>query len=206
MISFTDVSELKRKEQALNDLATRDPLLGCANRRAFFDHAHQAIAAAAAAGQPLSLLLADLDHFKRINDDWGHSIGDLALQTFTSACQAGLRDQDLFARIGGEEFAILLPGLGLQAALAIAERLRARTATLCVPAGTAAVGFRVSIGVAEWRPPTDTIEDLLRAADQVLYAAKSRGRDRVVGGDMDLEARIIAGTCAPCAAAGRSVS
>ncbi len=180
VISFTDISELKRKEHALNDLAARDPLLGCANRRAFFDYADQVMRAAAAGRRPLSLLLADLDHFKRINDNWGHSVGDLALQAFTDACQAGLRDHDLFARIGGEEFAILLPGLGLRAAAAVAERLRARTATLRIPTATGTVGLRISIGVTEWQPKTGSIEDLLRAADQALYAAKSGGRDRVV--------------------------
>ena len=181
VLSFTDVSELKRKERALSDLAARDPLLGCANRRAFFDYADQAMREAASRRRPLSLLLADLDHFKRINDTFGHPVGDLALQAFTDACEANLRDRDLFARIGGEEFAILLPGLGISAAMAVAERLRVRTATLRVPTATATVGLRVSIGVAQWRPATDTIEDLLRAADQALYAAKSGGRDRVAG-------------------------
>jgi diguanylate cyclase len=206
VISFTEVSELKRKEHALNDLASRDPLLGCANRRAFFDQTQRAIGDAAAGERPLALLLADLDHFKRINDNWGHAIGDLALQAFADACQADLRDQDLFARIGGEEFAILLPGLAMPAALAVGERLRARTATLCVPTGTALVGFRVSIGIAERRRPSDTVEDLLRAADQALYAAKSRGRDRVVGYDPDMEEGALAGSGAPHAAAAQGVS
>ncbi len=190
VISFTDVSELKRKEHALNDLAARDPLLGCANRRAFFDYAQQTMRSAAAGARPVSVLLADLDHFKKINDNWGHSVGDLALQAFTDACQAHLRDHDLFARIGGEEFAILLPGLGTAAAIAVAERLRARTATLRVPIATGTIGLRVSIGVAEWQPRRGSIEDLLRAADQALYAAKSGGRDRVAGHDIDASASV----------------
>ena len=185
VISFTDVSELKRKEHALNDLAARDPLPGCANRRAFFDYAHQAMQRAATGRRPVSVLLADLDHFKRINDTWGHSVGDRALQAFADASQAGLRDHDLFARIGGEEFAILLPGLGLEAAVAVAERLRARTATLGVPTASETIGFRVSIGVAEGRGGTGPIEDLLRAADHALYAAKAGGRDRVVAAPLE---------------------
>lgn len=165
--------------QRLHYLATHDPLSGLLNRHAFHEQAALALARLAAQGQATALLMLDLDHFKRINDEHGHAAGDTVLARFAGLAAGGLREVDLMGRVGGEEFAILLPGCGAAEALAVAERLRAAFAAAQIDLGEGrALQATVSIGVAAQQHSAD-LEPLLAAADRALYAAKTAGRNRV---------------------------
>ncbi|MGN6828429.1 GGDEF domain-containing protein [Paucibacter sp. M5-1] len=158
-------------------LARTDALTALPNRRQFFRAAESALAESRASGRPLALLALDVDHFKRINDSGGHQLGDTVLREVALCCRASLRDSDLAARIGGEEFALLLPGTGLAQAEQLAERLRLAIAELQLPAAVT-----VSIGCAELAPGMDSADALLARADEALYAAKDGGRNRVSAG------------------------
>ncbi len=165
----------------LSALSVTDPLTGLANRRGFEAQAHAAIAASRRQGQPVALLSFDLDRFKRINDGWGHAAGDAVLAGAARAMAGQLRAGDVLGRLGGEEFSALLPGTGLDAAVALAERLReAVRAAVPHPAGGDAL-TTVSIGVAVLGPgqPAEALSAALAASDLALYAAKEKGRDRV---------------------------
>ena len=155
-----------------------DPLTGVANRRAFLDEAPRVIRRAKYAHQPVALLLFDLDRFKEINDAFGHQAGDEVLTSFSRIATSQLRPADLFARIGGEDFACLLPDTPQQGALSLAERVRAA----CEAAGhdfAASYTATVSVGVATMSGKNFNVESLLAAADRALYRAKERGRNRV---------------------------
>lgn len=165
-------------------MASTDALTGLANRRAFEARLAGEVGRAAAAGHPLSLVMVDMDHFKRVNDEYGHEAGDATLRELAARLRGGLRDGDMVARVGGEEFVCILPGAGLDAALRRAELLRARVSATPFPG----VGPQtLSAGVAELLPG-ESGEALLRAADARLYAAKEAGRDRVMGTAADRRA------------------
>lgn len=164
----------------LETLATRDPLTGIANRRHFIDVSQGLLAQAENEGTPLALLIIDVDHFKPINDQHGHLAGDGVLQAVVEACERELRDSDQFGRLGGEEFAIMLPSTPLPAACVVAERLRASVAGLAYRIGDAAVPLSISIGVTMRRPGEQTVPPLLARADRAMYTAKATGRNRVV--------------------------
>jgi len=166
------LQRLQKRLSKAEEEARRDPLTGVANRRAF------AQAAAAREQEPYALLLLDLDHFKKINDTYGHEAGDLALVQVARALQRRLRTGDLVARIGGEEFVVLLAGVGLQDAMRVAEELRRRIKQLRCETEAGSFACTVSVGVA-WHRPGQTLAQVLRAADRALYAAKRKGRDRV---------------------------
>jgi diguanylate cyclase (GGDEF)-like protein len=155
-------------------LARTDPLTALPNRRQFFRSGEAALAESRCSGQPLALLALDVDHFKRINDQGGHQLGDTVLREVAQCCRASLRNTDLAARIGGEEFALLLPATDLAQAQQLAERLRQEIAALQLPAAVT-----VSIGCAELSPEMDSVDALLARADEALYAAKENGRNRV---------------------------
>jgi diguanylate cyclase (GGDEF)-like protein len=155
-------------------LARTDALTALPNRRQFFRAAETALAEARRGGRPLALLALDVDHFKRINDQGGHQLGDTVLREVAQCCRASLRESDLAARIGGEEFALLLPATDLAQARQLAERLRAAIAELQLPAAVT-----VSIGCAELGPTMQTVDSLMARADEALYAAKEGGRNRV---------------------------
>ena len=126
--------------------------------------------------------MLDIDHFKLINDRYGHKVGDLILKALTQVCAASLRDVDVVGRMGGEEFAVLLPETDRAVAVSAAERLRAAIAQAKVPlADGLPVRFSVSIGVAAMQSVDDNIDVLLNRADAALYEAKGSGRNRVVG-------------------------
>jgi diguanylate cyclase (GGDEF)-like protein len=163
----------------LSELASTDALTGCANRREFLEKLAHEMARAARYGSTLSGIALDLDHFKAINDAHGHGAGDEALKHFAALAQPLLRTQDTLGRIGGEEFAILLPDTNEAGAVILAERLREQIERTAVQYGGHAIPMTVSAGVAERRPAADTPEDLLRRADEALYAAKRGGRNRV---------------------------
>ncbi|WP_445680179.1 diguanylate cyclase [Radicibacter daui] len=178
-----DISPLKAAQADLLHLATRDPLTGLANRSHFLARGGEALALATRYGRPLSVLLLDLDGFKLVNDTWGHAAGDAILQLTAQTCLSQLRTVDLLGRLGGEEFAVLLPETGLEGAMAVAERLRLRIAEARTSIAGAAVGVTTSIGVADLQSgsvnASDGLDHLLAVADRALYAAKRGGRNRV---------------------------
>lgn len=175
-----DITPRKQLELELRRLATTDSLTGTLNRGSFLDRAAEEIARARRYQRPLALIAIDLDHFKTINDRYGHAAGDLCLRAFADTCLACLRRADRLGRLGGEEFAVLLPETGLPAALGVAERIREHIAGLAIPLDTGTAGFTVSAGIARLTPDIDSLDELLARADRALYRAKDTGRNRVV--------------------------
>lgn len=169
--------ELQRANQYLKELASIDPLTGASNRRHFLEQARIEIGRAKRLGLPLSVIMLDVDFFKSVNDRFGHETGDKVLVALAATIHATLRGGDIFARLGGEEFSVMLPGQGLPDAVQMAERLR-----LLIEQNEVA-GYpdriTVSAGVAGLESATDEIDDLLRRADQALYQAKKQGRNQV---------------------------
>ncbi len=171
----------ERLKEDLDRHANQDPLTGALNRRAFALIADKEVARAQRSGDPLSVLMIDLDRFKQINDLLGHSGGDDILRRFAGTASRGLRGGDVLCRFGGEEFVALLPVTAAAGALGVAERLRLLYAdeAAAVVQGGAALPFpiTVSVGVSELRPGED-IEEVIRRADDALYRAKAAGRNR----------------------------
>ncbi|MEO0035775.1 MAG: hypothetical protein RLZZ501_1798 [Pseudomonadota bacterium] len=166
--------------------ATRDSLTGIANRAHFHHLAGLELGHTQRMGRWFTVMVLDLDHFKRINDRWGHATGDRALQAFVGACRQALREGDILGRVGGEEFAVALPGTSEPAARLIAERLRAQVEQVTLEADDGSLGgFTVSIGVAAWCEAmaggegAPSVAELLKLADAALYRAKAAGRNRV---------------------------
>jgi len=173
-------AELNASRDKLQTLALTDPLTGVRNRRALMDALRQEIARAARSGQAVTLLMVDVDHFKKVNDHHGHLVGDQVLRETASALAGTLRASDVVARFGGEEFAVLLIEVGADEARASAERLRQAVAALEVRAPAGPVKVTASIGIAAERGVEIDLDALLRRADAALYMAKQQGRDRVV--------------------------
>ncbi len=176
---------LARMLSELSDGADRDPLTGLANRRAFDARVAEELDRAHRYHTHLALVLVDLDHFKQVNDRHGHQTGDELLRAFAAAVSRCLRELDLAARFGGEEFALVLPGAHTDDACRLAEQIRAAVAELELfdPAGER-VRVTASFGAADF-PSCATVEELVGAADRRLYQAKRLGRNRVVGSDDD---------------------
>ncbi|MFI4940151.1 MAG: diguanylate cyclase [Burkholderiales bacterium] len=176
-----DMTARKVLESELARQARIDMLTGLNNRRHFFELAEQALARAKRHGDPLSLLMLDLDNFKSVNDSYGHHIGDATLQKLSEVCLRTLRGIDIIGRIGGEEFAVLLPRTTRELALEVAERLRLAVESILVTLeGDAPFHFTISIGVSSFSNATDaTIDILLKCADAALYKAKNAGRNQV---------------------------
>jgi len=174
-----DISEWKRLEAELTRQATTDSLTSLRNRRAFFAAARTEIARARRYGESLSIISIDLDHFKRINDRHGHAAGDAALARFAEICRRHVREVDLLARIGGEEFALLLPATGKDNAARLAERIRCAVHDVAIIAERQRFALTVSMGVAEYLGDNDSLESMMRRADAALYRAKQSGRDRI---------------------------
>ncbi|MHA7774767.1 GGDEF domain-containing protein [Roseibium sp. M-1] len=168
-----------------------DVLTKANNRRAFAARAEGVLAAGSRTGKPATLLLFDLDHFKSVNDRFGHPGGDAALQAFSNLVQSQLRNVDLFGRIGGEEFAALLPDLSSEDAYRVAERLRQAVSQLEITYPKGPISLTVSIGVATSGETIATLDDLMLQADASLYEAKLRGRDRVHGPDIGRVAALM---------------
>ena len=169
--------ELQLANQHLEELASIDPLTGASNRRHFLAQARIEISRARRLGLPLSVIMLDIDFFKSVNDRFGHETGDKVLVALAVTIHAALRGGDIFARLGGEEFILMLPGQDLSAAVQMAERLRLLIAQNEVPDCPARI--TVSAGVAGLENETEEIDDLLRRADQGLYQAKNQGRNQV---------------------------
>jgi len=169
--------ELQEANERLEELASIDSLTGASNRRHFMELAKAEISRAKRQGLPLSVIMLDIDFFKSINDRYGHEIGDKVLVALAATIHATLRGGDIFARMGGEEFIVMLPGQGLTEALPMAERLRLLIAQNEVPGCPARI--TVSAGLAGLENESDEIVDLLRRADRGLYRAKNQGRNQV---------------------------
>ena len=180
--THTDITEHKLLEEELRRQAHVDYLTGVYNRRHFMERAEQELSRAHRYGKPLSMLMLDIDHFKQINDRYGHKVGDTVLKAVADLSHATFRDVDILGRLGGEEFAVLLPETGPAAALDAAERLRETIANARIPlTGGLVVSFSVSIGVSSMGSAEDNIDVLLNRADKALYEAKDGGRNRVCG-------------------------
>jgi diguanylate cyclase (GGDEF)-like protein/PAS domain S-box-containing protein len=175
---FHDITERVLLFERVKELASLDGLTGIFNRRHFFELSEAELDRARRHDSPVSLILFDLDHFKEINDTYGHQCGDEVLRAVAEAGNDRLRSFDLFGRYGGEEFAVLLPEVDPEGALAIAERLRRGIAAVENDLG--GIGVTASFGVASMLSTGSlAFDDLLRLADEALYRAKQRGRDRV---------------------------
>ena len=180
--THTDITERKLLEEELRRQSHVDYLTGVYNRRHFMERAEQELSRAHRYGKPLSMLILDIDHFKLINDRYGHKVGDTVLKAVADLSHATLRDVDILGRLGGEEFAVLLPETDQPAALDAAERLRETIANARIPLnGGDPVSFSVSIGVSSMGSAEDNIDSLLNRADKALYEAKGGGRNRVCG-------------------------
>jgi diguanylate cyclase (GGDEF)-like protein len=173
--------ELKRTNQKLAHQAATDQLTGVANRRQFIERVEVEIARAKRGGAPFSLLALDLDNFKWVNDHYGHQVGDEVLRGFVQKCLDAIRPYDGVARVGGEEFMVLLPQSALEAARTIGERVRSAIAGSAFETGIGRlVEITVSVGVSQFGPDGDTIDTILRVADERLYRAKREGRNCVI--------------------------
>lgn len=200
LVYFSDVSEQKRQllelehqkkmmmdemeqrrglEQELWALAHLDPLTGLANRRAFRDGARLKLAESQTAHRPCAMVSLDIDHFKRVNDNYGHGAGDTVLRRIADIIKAPLRpNTDMAARVGGEEFAIILPDTDAESAIAFAEKLRKRIEQTIVVIGENEISPTVSLGIAMNRKSSD-LDELLERSDRALYTAKRTGRNKV---------------------------
>lgn len=168
-----------RRSRKLHRMAMTDPLTGIANRRHIEQLARRALDHAGANGEPLCVLVLDVDHFKAVNDAFGHAVGDQVLVRIAQACKQALRQFDMLGRLGGEEFLVVLPDTSLDVALQIAERLRRKVEAL--PLGNLAPGLQItaSVGAAQAEHESDDLPELVRRADTAMYRAKDAGRNRV---------------------------
>ena len=170
---------METANRKLSRLATTDPLAGVSNRRKFYHQAESECQRSARFGSPLSVIALDLDKFKSINDQLGHAVGDRVLVSIARCLKKEVRDSDLVGRMGGEEFAVLLPETPLVAAAALAERLLARISAVRIETDRQTVQVTASIGVAEYQRGEDDFQKMLARADALLYEAKHGGRNQV---------------------------
>ena len=172
-------AELQLLNEKLKDLAARDSLTGALNRGNFFETAQHLFMLCYRQKSPAAFILMDLDHFKRINDEYGHFIGDQVLLHFTQTIQSLLRKSDLIGRVGGEEFALFLPNAGMDEAFQIADKIRQRIKESLLNIDGQKVTYTVSLGIEAAGPDDHSIDQLFKRADVNLYQAKDKGRDRV---------------------------
>jgi diguanylate cyclase (GGDEF)-like protein/PAS domain S-box-containing protein len=175
-----DITDKKQLEGELHRLATTDVLTQSSNRRHFFECAQREFEHARQFGSPLAFLLLDIDDFKQINDSFGHQMGDQVLQRLASCGASVLRRGDLFGRIGGEEFAALLPGCEPALAAQIAERLQREVQRLCFSHGQTPFGVTVSQGLTSLRGDDASLDTLFARADAAMYQAKRQGKNQIV--------------------------
>lgn len=175
-----EIEERKKAQAALERLATQDPLTGIANRRYFLEIASRVIEQARRYQRPVSIVMIDVDHFKEMNDTFGHKTGDKVLIHITRCMQAALRKVDILGRYGGDEFVILLPETTQEGARRLTERLRQAIAQQSITAGGVSIPITLSIGLASnVKEPALSLDELLQRADRALYDSKLNGRDQV---------------------------
>jgi diguanylate cyclase (GGDEF)-like protein/PAS domain S-box-containing protein len=184
-VVYRDITSEKLAEERLIALATTDFLTGLYNRRHFFELSRREFARSSRNRSPLVMLMIDIDYFKKINDAYGHRAGDAVLQALAGLGRACIRSSDIFGRIGGEEFALLLPEVSLEQGMAVAERLRQGVERMQIDADRATLSITVSVGVASAVGGIPGFDDVLARADRALYKAKCDGRNRVSTGPSD---------------------
>ncbi|MHB8550951.1 MAG: GGDEF domain-containing response regulator, partial [Acidiferrobacterales bacterium] len=178
------IRELEESRRALVEQASTDPLTHLRNRRSFYEQGTQQIAAVKRYMGEMSVLLIDIDHFKQVNDRFGHQTGDEVLVKVATLLGGIVRNGDVVARIGGEEFAVLLPETNRLGAAVLAERIRAQAEKAEMTAADARIQVTISIGMATFSAETvDTFDELLAVADRRLYLAKNQGRNRICVND-----------------------
>lgn len=175
-----DTTKRKEIEEELRQLAIKDPLTGASNRRHFIERASAELKRCKRYGAPMAVIMLDIDHFKKVNDTYGHSIGDEVLKRLVDCCLQELRTTDIFGRFGGEEFAAVLVETDQNAALQTCQRLLERVEALKIRTTTEKIGITISIGLTMHQADDISIDSLLKRADDALYKAKSSGRNRVV--------------------------
>ncbi|HSD39386.1 MAG TPA: diguanylate cyclase [Rhodocyclaceae bacterium] len=179
VVAHFDITRWRVAERELARMAHEDPLTGLANRRSFFNEAKRVFSRADRYGEALSLLLFDLDHFKHVNDQHGHPVGDEVLSEVVRRTRASLRGEDIPCRWGGEEFVVLLPQMLASQASVVAERLRETIASLAFGTSAGELAMSISCGIAE-RRPDESITSLVARADAALYRAKDAGRNTCI--------------------------
>jgi diguanylate cyclase (GGDEF)-like protein/PAS domain S-box-containing protein len=185
--THADISERRKMEESLRIMATTDALTGLWNRRCFLEKAEEELLRSERYGHPVALVMVDIDFFKKVNDTWGHEAGDVVLRHVADGLRRNLRKTDFIGRLGGEEFAVLLPEADGPQALVAAEALRRETAALSIGlADGRVVQVTASFGVAS-AGVGDNVADVLRRADEALYQAKHDGRNRVICWSQDVE-------------------
>jgi diguanylate cyclase (GGDEF)-like protein len=172
-------AELAVTNRRLQEVALTDVLTGFPNRRYAMDRMQQEWAAAQRSGRPMACLAIDLDDFKKVNDTYGHDVGDIVLAKTSAALKADLRAQDVICRTGGDEFLVICPDTGLESAVVCAERVRRSVEDLVIPVGTLVLKGTVSIGVSVRDSGMPDADALIKRADQGAYLAKQRGRNKV---------------------------
>ncbi len=180
VVVFRDITARKQTEDTLKWMATIDELTCVANRRHFMENAETELKKVRRFVHPLSMLMLDIDHFKKVNDNYGHGAGDEVLKALAVTCRELIRNVDLIGRIGGDEFAIVLVETDLAGAGEIAERLRTAIENLSIEVKDERISFTISVGVAVWTDSDTSIENLMDRADSYLLKAKGWGRNRVV--------------------------
>ncbi|HEB65818.1 MAG TPA: sensor domain-containing diguanylate cyclase [Chloroflexi bacterium] len=163
----------------MREMAIRDALTGVFNRHYLFRRAAYELARAQRYQRPLGVIMLDVDHFKKINDTYGHGVGDQALRVIAETCRSALRKSDILGRYGGEEFVILLPETAIETTRHVANRLRAIIDAQTIATDAGQISITISIGITAYLPTDETLETIFRRADQALYMAKHRGRNRV---------------------------
>ncbi|MFN7056682.1 diguanylate cyclase [Hyphomonas sp.] len=191
--AVADLIEAEQEKCALYDLAATDPLTRALNRRAFFRFSERELMRSARHGRTASVIVFDIDHFKRVNDVHGHDLGDRVLKRLTELVAASIRDEDLLGRLGGEEFAILLPETPPERAMALAARLLEAVRELHFDSAEGSFGVSISAGISMGEPGEQDVSAALNRADKALYRAKRGGRDRA---EMELANRFVAAEAA----------
>lgn len=177
--SISYFHRMRESNEKLAHMASHDTLTGVFNARAYYDACNRLISGAERSGETFSVLFVDLDHFKSINDTYGHAAGDQVLRTVAQALAESIRQSDVLGRIGGEEFSIFLPATDSTAALEVAEKLRQSVASLAIPLNDRSLRITASVGVAGRGSERLSMIEIQQRADQAMYAAKAGGRNRV---------------------------
>ena len=171
--------ELESAKRLAEQQANTDPLTGINNRRAFFEHASRIHSSARRFNHTYSILVIDIDEFKQVNDNYGHAVGDMVVKQLADTIVQSTRDVDIVGRIGGDEFAAILPETSVNDGAILAERLRLNFVRQPIPVLAETLNFTISIGIADLSELDQTLEDVISNADNALYQAKHQGRNRV---------------------------